>query len=506
MKRTMNKTKKIFFLAFGLLFLFSLCAFGEEESPLFSMKDETVSYSPEGYSPKAECSAKEIETLISYFAIDTETSKPVSVPLTSAGTYQVFATFEGNEKYEKYEASAIITINPVEAKILTPYKTVAYSKMENPIQFSVEPDWAKEYLDISVEYYPIEALDSYPEEKITSPVDLGLYYTVFLVNSKNEGVVCENKYMVYEIAAYRGKKLSAEEQRLSVPKSFKCVFQNLDAVYENGASHSPTYTLSPAAISGKIMYKQLFADGTFSPYVENAPSEPGEYVCGYFLENQCIGEGKIFIDKKEATITMENLTAEYTPLGIFPKASCEDAEVEIAFTAFVISEDGSVSVEEASIPLKKAGKYSVIAYPKNTEHYKRTYAYGTVEITKATPVITITETEFLYDGTKKEIGFEVSGNDVLYTAEYYEWEERESNIPIGSAPSRAGKYMVIITAYDKNGNYNVASKTAIMYIDQKTEEKGLSPREIFILALSGAVLAGLISAVAILIVKKKKEA
>lgn len=505
MKKKLFKIKKIFILAFLLLFLFSVDGYCETETALFLMKDETVLYSPEGYFPKAECSIEEITPFISYFAINTETSIPVSVPLTSPGTYQVFAIFEGNEKYEKYETSSTITISPVEAKIVTPYKTVAYSKMENQIPYSVEPVWAKEYLEISVEYYPIESLDSYPKEKITVPTDLGLYYTVFCVNSKNDGIICGNKYMIYEIAAYRGKKLSQNEQRLSVPTSFKCVFQNLSVIYEKGASYSPSFTLSPAAISGKIMYKQLFTDGTFSPYFENAPTEPGEYICGYFLENQCIGEGNIFIDKKEVAITMENLTAEYTPLGIIPKAFCESSEIEIAYTAFVMDKEGAVTTEETPIPLKQWGKYSVIAYPKDTEHYKRTYAYATIEITPSTPEINVTQTEFIYDGTKKEVGFEVSPKDVLYSTEYYEWEERESKIPIGSAPSRAGKYMVVITAYDKNGNYNTVSKTAIMYIDNVTEENKLSKKEILFLTITGAVLAGVVTAIVVLFTKKRKK-
>ena len=133
MKKKLFKIKKIFILAFLLLFLFSVDGYCETETALFLMKDETVLYSPEGYFPKAECSIEEITPFISYFAINTETSIPVSVPLTSPGTYQVFAIFEGNEKYEKYETSSTITISPVEAKIVTPYKTVAYSKMENQI-------------------------------------------------------------------------------------------------------------------------------------------------------------------------------------------------------------------------------------------------------------------------------------------------------------------------------------------------------------------------------------
>jgi hypothetical protein len=52
----------------------------------------------------------------------------------------------------------------------------------------------------------------------------------------SDGIICGNKYMIYEIAAYRGKKLSQNEQRLSIPTSFKCVFQNLSVVYEKGVS------------------------------------------------------------------------------------------------------------------------------------------------------------------------------------------------------------------------------------------------------------------------------
>lgn len=484
--------KKILLLFTLLLLLVIAPSTAKASSPLFSLEDVTVSFSPEGYMPKAKCDVKELSSLISYVAIDTSTSSPVSLPLTSAGTYQVFASFQGNEKHEKAEASAFVTITPVEAKIITDYKTVAYSRMENPVKYKISPEWAEEYLDVSIDYFPIESQSSFPTEKINVPTDLGLYYTVFNVKSNSAGVICENKYMIYEIAAYRGKKLSSKERSASVPESFKCTFQNINTVYNQDTPAVPQYSLSPVAISGKVLYKQSYSDGTYSPYTETPPIAPGEYICSYFLDNTCIGEGKIFIDKKELEITIKNETVEYAPEGITPKAEYDATDVPISFTAFALDENGAVTMEEVSVPIKKCGKYYVIAYPKDTEYFKRTYSYGYIEITPSTPEITITETEFIYDGKEKNIGIAILPSEVSYSVDYYEWEDRNSKVSIISAPSRVGKYLAVITTDDSSGNYISVSKTAIIYIDEAKNITRLSKTDIIILTVSGAVLTAVI--------------
>ena len=491
--------KKIIILFLILTTLSPLVVNAQNTDFPFVLADVETEFNPSGYTPKAECKDESISSLISYFAIDTETSSPVSIPIIEAGTFQIFASFEGNSKYEKYETSAVVTINPIQAKIITDYSTEAYSKMENPIKYKIEPEWVSEFLDISIDYFPIEALDSYPKEKISSPVELGMYYTVFNVESKTSGVLCENKYMIYEIAAYKGKKLPSSERDATVPSSFKCTFQNLHTTYEEGKPVSVQYTLSPAAISGEILYRQIYDDGTYSSYTATPPEKPGEYLCGYFLGGKCIGEGNIFIDKQEVSITLETETKEFTSSGIFPTATCDKENVEISFTAFALDENGNVTLEEVPVPIKKCGKYSIIAYPKNTDFFKRTYSYGYIEIVPATPEITITETEFIYDGTEKNIGFETNPKDIKCSVDYYLWEDKENNIPLGKAPKGAGKYIVVITAYDKNGNYNTISKSSIMFIAQAIEEKTeeVSITKILIIAISSllfivAVIFGIV--------------
>lgn len=475
----------------------------KNENVPFSMEDVTVDFSPDGYMPKAECEDESIIPLIYYFAIDTESSSPVSLPITEAGKYQIFASLDKDG--ENFQISSFVTINPVEAKIQVSYKTVAYSRMENPVSYKIEPSWAEEFLDIKIDYYPIESLDSPPEEAIDAPIKLGLYYTVFNVSSKKSGVVCENKYMVYEIAAYRGKKLSESESTLSVPDSFKCTFQNLTTTYEKDKQVSVQYTLSPFAISGKVLYKRAYGNGTFSPYVEEAPSAPGEYVCEYFLGNTSIGSGTIFIDKKEVSITIENEVLEFTQKGIAPTAKCETENVEIAFTAFAIDEDGNVTMEEVPIPIKQCGKFSIIAYPKDTDYFKRTYSYGTIEITPATPTISITRTDFSYDGNAKNIGFTVSPENLKSSVEYYEWEDIESEIPLGSPPTRAGKYVAVISVYDDNGNYTATTKTTIMYIDDTSGNNSFSKFETTLLITLGALLTGVFAVCVMHVIKKVNE-
>ncbi len=497
-------------ILFLMIFVFpflckSFSASAKEASVPFSMEDVSVDFSSEGYMPSAKCENEEIASLISYFAIDTKTSSPVQLPLTAPGTYQVFAVFSGNESYEKAEAASFVTINPIEAKIITNYRTVAYSRMENPIKYSVEPKWAEEFLDISIDYFPIESLDSYSEEKIDVPVNIGMYYTVFNVKSKTDGISCENKYMIYEIAAYRGKKLSSKERAASVQSTFKCTFQNLNTTYEENKPVSVQYTLSPAAISGEVLYKKVHSDGTHSAYTSEIPIQPGEYICGYFLGSTCIGEGKIFIDKQEVFITIEDETREFVSSGIVPTAQCENKNVKIAFTAFALDENGNVTMEEVSVPIKKCGKYSIIAYPENTEFFKRTYSYAYVEIVPATPKITVTETEFIYDGKPKNIGFYVFPGDAYCTVEYYKWEEKESGIPLGTSPKGEGKYLAVITSSDKDGNYNTVSKSAIMYIQKSNEKNSFSKGEIILLSLLSALLAGALTTGAIFSIKALKK-
>jgi hypothetical protein len=498
--------KKLFFLFLFIIFscFFSFYANAEDLSTPFVLKDITVNFSKEGFTPSAKCEDKQIEALISYFAIDTETSSPVSLPITEPGTYQIFASFAGNEKYDAYETSAFATIKPIKAKILTNYKTVAYSKMENPVSYSVEPSWAKDFLDISIDYFPIKSVDSQPLEKISAPVELGLYYTVFNVKSNSEGIICENKYMLYEIAAYRGKKLSSEERSASVPKSFTCDFQKLNTIYSEDTPILVQYTLSPAAISGKIMYKKIFNDGTSSDYTDALPASPGEYICGYFLENTCIGEGSIFIDKKEVSITINEDTFQFTPEGITPTAKCDNEKVNISFTAFPLDENGKVTMEEIPIPIKKCGKYSIIAYPTDTEYFKRTYSYGYIEITPATPDLNITKTDFIYDGKPKDIEFQINPSDVSVSVEYYEWDDRNNNIPIGHAPTREGKYLAIVTVNDESGNYNIVSKSSVMYIDPASILNIHSKKEILIFTIIGAIVAGAVGAGIVFLVKKRR--
>lgn len=497
--------KKIIIFFLILMAFAPIKAKAQNTAPPFVLENEEIEFSPNGYTPKAKCEDEKLSSLISYFAIDTDTSSPVSIPIMEAGTFQIFASFEGNQEYEKHEASAMVTINPTKAAIITDYNTAAYSKMENPVKYKVEPEWVEEFLEITVDYYPIESISSYPSKKISAPTDLGLYYTVFNVKSKTKGVWCENKYMIYEIAPYKGKKLPSNERASSVPSSFTCNFQNLNTSYEENKPVSVQYTLSPVAISGEILYKQKYSDGTFSSYTSSPPIAPGEYVCGYFLGSTCIGEGNIFIDKQEVFITIENEVMEYSPHGITPTAKCNNNAVELAFTAFVLDENGNATMEEVPVPIKKCGKYSIIAYPKNTEYFKRTYSYGYIEITPSTPEIYVNKTEFVYDGNVKNIGFSTNAQGADCFVEYYEWDERDSGIPMGSPPSRTGKYLAVITVTDKNGNYNTASKTAIMYIDEISEKTRLSKSEIILLTVFGAILMGAVTSGIIFSVKNVRS-
>jgi hypothetical protein len=145
MKKKLIK-KIIYFLIFqAFLVVFCTVAFSVTavNVPDFILEDETVSFSPEGYTPKIKSDDEEILSLVSYFAIDKETSSPVTLPIKEVGTYQIFAKFPGNSKYSEAETSCTVTITPVTVKILTPYKTVAYSKMENPVEYTLEPEWVR---------------------------------------------------------------------------------------------------------------------------------------------------------------------------------------------------------------------------------------------------------------------------------------------------------------------------------------------------------------------------
>ncbi len=472
----MKKRSFLFILLFTSIYIafagynYALISASAKTEITITLEDETVQYSLKGYYPKAKVSHSSVVSQITYSAVDIATSQTISLPLDKPGKYEITASFQGNEKYSSAKATSVVTIESVKAKIITNYHTVAYSKMDNPVSYSIEPSWAKDFLDIDIKYFPIDDISSVPQNPIEAPKDLGLFYTVFNVTSSNPGIECENKYLVYEIAPYRGKKLSAEERGLSVPPSFTCKFENITTVYNPSTPIECKYTLSPVAIEGEIMYKTTYRDGTYSPYTKDIPTEPGEYVCGYFLGSTCIGEGSIFIDKIQTTITVNSVETPYIFGGVSPTAKSEISGMDISFTAFAIDENGNTSMEETSIPIKKAGKYSIIAYPTDTKHYKRTYAYGYLTITPATPEIKVITSEFEYNGEEQHIQISVSPEDVLFKTEYYKWNGGANHTILTSPPKEAGDYLAVVTAYDNNGNYIPTTQSINMKITDKEKD------------------------------------
>ncbi len=502
----MKKRSFLFLLIFTFIYIafsghnYALISANAKTEITISLENETVQYSLKGYSPKAKVSHSSVASELTYSAVDIATSKTVSLPLDKPGTYEITAFFEGNDKYSSAKATSVVTIESVKAKIITNYHTVAYSKMENPVSYSVEPSWAKEFLEIDIDYFPIEDISSIPQYHIEAPKDLGLYYTVFNVASSNPGIECENKYLLYEIAPYRGKKLSAEERELSVPPSFSCTFENISTVYNPETPIECKYTLSPGAIEGEIMYKTAYRDGTYSVYTKNIPTEPGEYVCGYFLGSTCIGEGSIFIDKIQTTIIIDSIETTYIYGGVSPTAKSEIEGTEISFTAFAIDENGNTSMEETPIPITKAGKYSIIAYPTDTKHYKRTYAYGYLTITPATPEIKVIASEFEYNGEEQHIQVSVTPDDVLFKTEYYKWDGGENHTLLSSPPKEAGEYLAVVTAYDSCGNYIPTTQSINMKIISTEKEKNY----FLPIALSASAVV-IVSVCAVIVLLKRKR-
>ena len=472
-----------FCTAFLVLCLFAFVSFGftvfaeggvpEREKPILSHEDEEIEFSPDGYFPEAVCSIEELKINISYFAINRATGESESFPLYGVGEYQIVAVLEESEEYESAECAWNVVINPVEAVVVTEYHTVAHTAMANPVPYSVEPEWAANYLEIRVSYKVVESLLEVAVEEINIPVSPGLYYTFIDAESKSEGVLCKDKCLVYEIAETQGRKLSHAEARATVPDWFNCKVEDLNEVYD-GFSVEPTLEIYPAAAQVSLFYSEIKPDGSIGQPSEEPPADPGDYKAEAYILDKKVGTGQIVISKLVPDIIMESATYTYSPEGIYPSTATTVPEgIELTYRAYLAPEGEEVNVETVKVPIVGCGRFMILASPVDTQHYEevRTHAFITVE--PAVSAINVEDVEYRFDGTAKDASFSVSPDWAEYRVEYLKMDEYGGVISRSdSKPLEVGQYLAVITVPSKD---YVSSSTAMAGIRILPEKQLVGP-------------------------------
>lgn len=440
----------LFVLMLGAL---PITAHGAAVEVFITISSESVSYTPEGYMPSATANAYVGD--IKYQVTDTATGDEVGLPITEIGTYTVKAYMEETNFHTASSALATVTVSPATAYLSVPKPIVAHTAMENPVQYTIEPAWAAEYVKVKVNYRAISSLTD-KGTAIEVPKDMGLYMVYMEAESSSTKVKCAGKYLVYEIAESDGSVLSPSSALRSVPVSFSAAVENVNTTY-NGKGVVSGYTLNVAGVESRIMYRLLSADGAASPYTDTPPSEPGDYAADCFVLDTVVGSGRIVIAKKQVDIIMEDCVFSYRPEGVtVPEAKRTPEGIELKYTAYSYT-DGIIG-QEVSQPLVKCGTYLIKVCPVDIAYYAYTTEYCILTIKKADPVIKGENTVWVADGKEKEIGYSISPGFASYTVSYYCLKEGGDVKLLSAPPKDPGNYYAVIAV---TGDERLNSATAV---------------------------------------------
>ncbi len=253
--------RKVFFILFALVLCVTaagITAFGEEVKPTITMADMDVEYSPEGFTPQAD--AGEYQRRVKYTVVDTATGEQVDIPVNKVGRFTVHAYIEQGES--NYLASCTATLNVRKAQLYVSVinPVVAHTAMENPVVYTIGPEWAAEYANISVEYTALKDMSD-----VGTPCGIpkapGLYLAYFYGDVSNENVEFSGKYLVYEIAERNGSAVSEEEARKSVPSFVRANIRSVTVSY-SGKAVEPECSINTPCVNYRLMYGRAYANGS----------------------------------------------------------------------------------------------------------------------------------------------------------------------------------------------------------------------------------------------------
>lgn len=438
-------------LCITAMFICFLPVFAADNKIDITMENTVVTYSPEGYYPKAKASA--FNSDIKYEVKDSG-GKAVSIPVTSVGTYTVRAYMEETASHPFSEATATLVIERAKVYISVSETVVAHTAMNNPVKYSLVPSWAADMVELSVSY---RAISSYEDEgkEIAAPKDIGKYLVRIDASVNNPNLSCVGKYFVYEIAERAGAPLIGDDALLSVPKDFTATVESISAVYSN-PYQPPKYHTNIAGVKTELKYAPLYANGTMGEYTAALPTVPGDYVASCFVLDTVIGSGRVIIDKLSPKIEMADLSFAYTAEGIYPPAATvSPSGIDVVYKAYEYK-DG-VAGAAVSFPLMDCGTYLISASPENTALYSFVVSYCYVTIEKLSPVISGSSFTYREDGRQKPLQISVQPNFVSYDISYYQINGGTVTA-LQSAPSLAGEYYATVSV---KGTDNINALTEV---------------------------------------------
>ena len=418
-----------------------------------SMADATVPYTPEGYTPLAEVNGAGVNGVEIKYEVTDSKGTAVPVPVKAAGSYTVRAYIENGGTPSAF-CTALLTVEKAKVCIVTRYAVAAHTAMDNPVEYSIYPEWAAELVKVKTSYRAIESLSD-PGTAVDAPRDPGKYLVRMEAEVKSENISCAGKYLIYEIAENQGEALSDAEAKRSVPSEFYAEVESIDALYLE-RSMVPEYTVNAAGVESRLMYSLLYANGAFGEYTDTPPSEPGDYIAACFVLDTVIGRGRIIIGKLTPRIKMDDLWVTYTPEGVQPPAAAVTPQgIEISYKAYAYEE--GMAGNSVSFPLRDCGTYLISAFPSDASRYSFHAEYCFIYITPAQPEIQAKNTVFTADGSQKQLPVSVLPEWAEYAVEYFALDG-DTAVALEGAPREPGEYYAAVAV---KGGRNIGSMTRI---------------------------------------------
>ncbi len=468
-----NAEKGVVFAVFRKLFAILaavlLCAFSVEITafcadgqPIITMADMDVEYSPSGFVPSA--SAGDYQSRVRYAVVDSTTGEQIDIPVKRVGRFTVHAYIEQGQS--NYLASCTATLNVRKAQIYVEVinPIVAHTAMENPVSFTVGPDWASELADIKVEYKSINDTSDVGTP-CGVPKDPGLYLAYFYGEVDNEFAEFPGKYLIYEIAERNGSAVSTDEARLSVPSFIRANVRSATVPYSGNAT-VPEFDINTACVEARLMYGKAYANGNVGVFTEEVPTEPGDYVVNCCVLDTVVGSGRLVIEKIVPDIMLKDVVTVYTPEGHgTPAVIGSDADIALTFSAYEYN-DGKAG-ESVEFPIKECGTYLITASPEDTAHYVYDVVHCLLTIRPAQPVIKGESTVYTADGKEKLAAVTVLPEFVDYAVSYYSVKDGTPSL-MEAAPVAPGEYFAVVAVH---GDSRVLSATAVygMFIEEAKE-------------------------------------